>query len=60
MEACRFKAEIVPVEIPGKKGPTVVDKDEGPRADTTLEALAALKPSFEKDGTVTRRATRRA
>ncbi len=53
MAACRFKAEIVPVEIPGKRGPTVIDKDEGPRADTTLEALAALRPSFEKDGSVT-------
>ncbi|MGH7530940.1 MAG: thiolase family protein [Gemmatimonadales bacterium] len=53
MEACRFKAEIVPVEIAGKKGTTVIEKDEGPRAGTTLEALAALKPSFEKDGTVT-------
>ena len=53
MEACHFKAETVAVEIAGKKGPTVIDKDEGPRADTSLEALAALKPSFEKDGTVT-------
>jgi acetyl-CoA C-acetyltransferase len=53
MTACRFKAETVAVEIPGKKGPTVIDKDEGPRADTSLAALAALKPSFEKDGTVT-------
>jgi len=53
MQACRFKAETVAVEIPGKKGPTVVEKDEGPRADTTLAALAALKPSFEKDGSVT-------
>ena len=53
MTACRFKAETVPVEIPGKKGPTVIEKDEGPRADTSIEALAALKPSFEKDGTVT-------
>jgi len=53
MEACRFKAETVPVEIPGKKGPTVVDKDESPRKDTTLEALAALRPSFQKDGSVT-------
>src|SRR2546428_341147 len=40
-------------EVPGRKGPTVIDKDEGPRADTSLEALAALKPSFEQDGTVT-------
>ena len=53
MEACHFKAETVAVEIPGKKGPTVIDKDECPRKETTLEALAALKPSFEKDGTVT-------
>ena len=53
LEACRFKAETVVVEIPGKKGPTVVDKDESPRKDTTLEALASLKPSFEKDGSVT-------
>ncbi len=53
MTACRFKAETVGVEIPGKKGPTVIDKDEGPRADTSSEALAALKPSFEKDGSVT-------
>ncbi|OLC02418.1 MAG: acetyl-CoA acetyltransferase [Gemmatimonadetes bacterium 13_1_40CM_4_69_8] len=53
MAACRFKAETVPVEIPGKQGPTVIEKDECPRADTTPDALAALKPSFEKDGTVT-------
>ncbi len=53
IQACRFKAETVSVEIPGKKGPTLVEKDEGPRADTSLEALGALKPSFEKGGTVT-------
>ena len=53
MEACFFKAETVAVEIPGKKGVTVIDKDESPRKDTTLEVLAALKPSFEKDGSVT-------
>ena len=53
MQACRFKAETVAVEIAGRKGPTVIDKDECPRADTSLEVLAALKPSFEKDGTVT-------
>jgi acetyl-CoA C-acetyltransferase len=53
MDACRFKDETVAVEIPGRKGPTVVDKDECPRKETTLEALAALKPAFEKDGTVT-------
>jgi acetyl-CoA C-acetyltransferase len=53
MESCFFKAETVAVEIPGKKGVTVIDKDESPRKDSTLEALAALKPSFEKDGSVT-------
>ena len=53
MAACRFKAETVPVAVPGRKGPTVIEKDECPRADSTLEALAALKPSFEQDGTVT-------
>jgi acetyl-CoA C-acetyltransferase len=49
--ACRFKDEIVPVEIPQKKGdPIVLDKDETVRADTTVEALAKLKPAFKKDG----------
>jgi acetyl-CoA C-acetyltransferase len=45
-----FADEIVPVEVPGKKGPTVVDTDEGPRADTSVEALAKLKPAFHTDG----------
>jgi acetyl-CoA C-acetyltransferase len=50
----RFKAEIVPVEVPqGKKPPLVVDTDESPRRDTTLEALAKLKPAFLADGIVT-------
>ncbi len=53
IEAGAFKAEIVAVEIPGKKGPTVVDTDESPRKDTTLDALAKLKPVFQKDGSVT-------
>jgi acetyl-CoA C-acetyltransferase len=48
-----FADEIVPVEVPGKKGPTVVDTDEGPRADTSAEALANLKPAFQTDGTGT-------
>jgi acetyl-CoA C-acetyltransferase len=49
-----FKAEITPVEVKDRKGNvTVVDTDEGPRADTSLEALAKLRPAFEKDGTVT-------
>lgn len=50
----RFKDEIVPVEIPQRKGdPIVVDADEPPRPDTTLGRLAALKPAFLNDGTVT-------
>ncbi len=46
----RFRDEIVPVEVPGKKGPTVIDTDENPRSDTSLEALARLKPAFQADG----------
>jgi acetyl-CoA C-acetyltransferase len=54
MNAGKFKAEIVPVEIPTRKGqPVIVDTDETPRPDTTIEKLAALKPVFQKDGTVT-------
>jgi acetyl-CoA C-acetyltransferase len=54
IEAGKFKDEIVPVEIPQKKGdPKIFDTDEHPRADTTLEGLAKLKPAFKKDGTVT-------
>lgn len=50
----KFKAEIVPVEVPQRKGPPVlVDTDECPRGDTTLEALAKLQPAFQKDGMVT-------
>ncbi len=50
----RFKEEIVPVSIPQKKGnPVIFDTDEHPRPNTTAEALAALKPAFKKDGTVT-------
>ena len=47
--AGKFDAEIVPVEVPGRKGQTVVGTDEGPRADSTLEALAKLRPAFGKD-----------
>jgi acetyl-CoA C-acetyltransferase len=55
IKECRFKSQIVPVEVPGKKkGETILfEKDEGPREDTTAEALRALKPAFKKDGTVT-------
>ncbi|WP_216328307.1 acetyl-CoA C-acetyltransferase [Deinococcus aestuarii] len=52
IELGHFKDETVPVEVPGKKGPTLFDTDEYPRA-TTLEALAGLRPAFRKDGTVT-------
>ncbi len=45
-----FDDEIVPVEVPGKKGSTMVSRDEGPRADTSAEALARLKPAFQPDG----------
>ena len=54
MDAGKFKDEIVPVEIPGRKGEvTVVTADEGPRRDSTAESLAKLKPSFKPDGKVT-------
>ena len=54
MEAGNFADEIVPVEVPQRKGdPIVVEKDEHPRGDTTMEILAKLKPAFAKDGTVT-------
>ncbi len=53
MQAGKFKNEIVPVEVPAKKGTTLFDTDETPRADTSLEALAKLKPAFEANGTVT-------
>ncbi len=52
--AGRFRAEIVPVSIPQKKGDALVfDRDESIRADTSMDALAALKPAFKADGTVT-------
>jgi acetyl-CoA C-acetyltransferase len=53
---CRFKSQIVPVEIPAKKkgeAPVLFEKDEGPREDTTIDVLRSLKPAFKKDGTVT-------
>jgi len=53
-EQGRLRDEIVPVEIPQKQGePRIYDRDEGPRSDTSLEKLAALQPSFKKNGTVT-------
>ena len=54
IEEGRFDAQLVNVSVPGRKGAvTVVDRDEHPRADTTAEALAALKPAFKAGGTVT-------
>ncbi|MFZ5512841.1 MAG: 3-oxoadipyl-CoA thiolase [Pseudomonadota bacterium] len=53
-EAGRFDAELIPVELPGRKGETrTVAKDEHPRADTSLEGLARLKPIVREDGTIT-------
>jgi acetyl-CoA C-acetyltransferase len=49
-DAGKFKGEIVPVKIPGKKGPTVVEADEGPRRDASFESLAKLRPAFGRDG----------
>jgi len=49
MDAGKFAAEIVPVEVPGRKGPTVISADEGPRRDASLESLAKLKPAFPGD-----------
>ena len=49
IEGGKFEKEIVKVEIPGRKGPTIVSTDESPRKDTTLEALAKLRPAFPKD-----------
>jgi acetyl-CoA C-acetyltransferase len=51
--AGHFQAQIVPVEVPGKKGPTQFDKDEHNQPDTTLETLARLKPAFRPNGTIT-------
>src|SRR5262244_2510908 len=56
IKECRFKSQIVPVELPAKKkgaAPVIFDKDESPREDTSIEVLRSLKPAFKKDGTVT-------
>ena len=53
IERGSFKAEIVPVELKSRKGTTLFEVDEPVRADSTLEALAKLKPAFKSDGTVT-------
>jgi 3-oxoadipyl-CoA thiolase len=51
--AKKFDDEIVPVTVPGAKGETIVDRDEHPRPDATVEKLRAMKPAFATDGTVT-------
>jgi len=53
MKAGKFKDEIAPVTIKGRKGDTVVDTDEYPKAGVTLEGIAKLRPAFDKEGTVT-------
>ena len=53
IDAGKFKAEIVPVQVAAGKKITVVDTDEGPRRDTTIEVLAKLKPAFKEGGRVT-------
>jgi acetyl-CoA C-acetyltransferase len=54
MQSCFFESQILPIEVPQKKGaPIVFSKDESPRADTSMETLGKLRPAFKKDGTVT-------
>lgn len=53
IESGAFRDEIVPVEVPGRKGSTIFDTDQQPRADTSMEALAKLRPAFKKEGMVT-------
>ena len=53
MAAGRFRDEIAPVTVKGRKGDTVVTEDEYPKPDTTAEVLAKLRPAFNKEGTVT-------
>lgn len=53
IDAGKFKDEIIPITVKGKKGDTVIDTDEYPRRDASLEKLAKLKPTFKEDGRVT-------
>jgi acetyl-CoA C-acetyltransferase len=54
MNSCYIESQILPIEVPQKKGePIVIWRDESPRPDSSLEALARLRPAFKKDGTVT-------
>ena len=50
IESGTFRDEIMPVEVPGRKGPTIFDRDQQPRAETTAEALAQLRPAFKPQG----------
>jgi acetyl-CoA C-acetyltransferase len=53
IKSCFFGEQILPIEVPQKKGaPLIIKTDESPREDTSLEALAKLRPAFKKDGTV--------
>jgi len=52
-ESGALTAEIAPIEVRGRKGPLIVERDEGIRADTTAETLASLRPAFERDGVLT-------
>jgi acetyl-CoA C-acetyltransferase len=53
MQSGAFKAEIVAISVPGRRGEVLISEDESPRTDTTAESLAKLRPAFKKDGTVT-------
>ncbi len=54
MQSCFFESQVLPIEVPQKKGaPVIISKDESPRADTSMETLGKLRPAFKKDGTVT-------
>lgn len=54
IQSGKFKDEVIPVEVPQRKGePIIVDTDEHPRFNTTMDTLAKLRPAFKKDGTVT-------
>lgn len=53
IESGRFREEIVPVEVPTRKGAVIFDTDQQPRSNTTAEALAKLRPAFKPDGSVT-------
>ena len=53
IESGRFKEQVVPIEIKGRKGTVVVDRDEHPRSDASLEGMAKLRAAFRKDGSVT-------